>query len=118
MNFIAGMRYSMDVHVCETDAVTHSSFPSSVNHFLRHTPGFFPALSLHLNLCLLSSTISGLDHIMRGKSHIEMLYGGFIALTCCLIMSFKHVCCQFPVMMFEVQSQLKCRSVGRYQGSF
>lgn len=60
----------------ETDAVTHSLFPSSMNDLLRHTPGYFPALSLHLTLCLLLSTISGLDHRMRGKkSHWNAAWG-------------------------------------------
>lgn len=75
----------------ETDAVTPSSFSSSANHLLRHAPGYFPALSLHLTLCLLSSTNSRSDHIMRGKKAtlkccMGVLVHLCVALSCLLSM--------------------------------
>lgn len=57
------------------------------------------------------------SHNEGEKSHAAVLQGGFIALMLCLITSFRHICCQFPVFMFEGQSRFKCRSVDRYQGS-
>lgn len=37
---------------------------------------------------------------------MEMLQGFFLtAHMCCHTMPFKHVCCQFPVMAFDVQSE-------------
>lgn len=117
--------YSMGVcflHVSswtETDIVTYSLFPSSVNDLLRHTHNmaiFLLYLCTLPCICFWAQPVGWITE-WGEKSHTEMLHGGFIALMCCLIMSFKQVCCQFSVMVFEVQSQFKCRSVGRYQGS-
>lgn len=86
----------------------HIHFPLPL--WITYSVILLPVFLLYL-CSLVSSTISGPDHIMTEKEPCMQFY-----CTCALPyrVSLKHICCPFPVIMFEVQSRFKCRSVDRH----